>query len=132
MSLVLLFLLVLWTVTVGTTLLVARNRIGRAGASLGNELLARGVALVSASVALGALGLAGSLFTASTDVLRLVPFLWLAAAAPLVVPPLAWRGALRVSSMGLILTSVMLSAAGAPVLALYVLARLIMTNPEII
>ena len=132
MSLVLLFLLVLWTVTVGTTLLVARSCLAPGGASLGNELLARGVALVSASVALGALGLAGSLFTASTDVLRLVPFLWLLAAAPLAVPPLAWGGAPRVSSMGLIMTSVALSAAGAPVLALFVLARLIMTNPEII
>lgn len=132
MSLVLLFLLVVWTVAIGTTLLVARSRLGRGGASLGNELLARGVALLSATVALGALGLMGSLFTASTDVLRLVPFLWLVAAAPLLVPPLGWRGAPRVSSMGLIMTSVVLSAAGAPVLALFVLARLIMTNPEII
>ena len=133
MSLVLLLLLAVWAVAVGGALVVARTRLGREGATFRDELVARGFALVALSVALSAMGLAAALFTASTDVLLLMPVLWAVSAAPLAVPPLRRRdGSERVSSFGWVLTSVLLSASSAPVLALFVLVRLILTNPEIV
>ena len=133
LSLALLALLVVWTVAIGTTMVVARNRLGPVDPSVADELLSRGLALASATVTLGILGGAGALFTASTDILLLVPVVWLVAVAPLAVPRMSRPdGTPRFNSMNMVVTSVMLSAAGGPVLALFVLVRLIMTNPEII
>ena len=133
MSLGLLVLLGLWLVTVGAALLVARNRLTRGDTTLRDELLARGVALVAASVALSGFGLAAALLTRTGMVMALVPGAWVLSVLPLFIPPLRRRtGGVLVSSETWVLVSVLITVGGGLFMALFILVRLLLTGPELV
>ena len=133
LSLILIFFLVLWGVTVGTAMLVARDRLDSPSASLWDELLARGVAFVAASLALLGFGLAASVASTTIHVLIIVPPIWALSVLPLFLPSLRRAdGAILVSSQSWIVVSVGVTILGGMSIALFLLVRLILTGPELV
>ena len=133
LSLILIIFLVLWGATVGTALLVARDRLDSPSASLMDELLARGVAFVAASLALLGFGLAASVASTTTHVLIIVPPTWALSVLPLFVPSLRRAdGTILVSSQSWIVVSVGVTILGGLSISLSLLVRLILTGPELV
>ena len=132
MSLILIFMLGMWVVAVGAALLVARARLSSGAPTLGDELVARGVAFAAVSAALLGFSVASLLFTTTTIVLTVALPGWVISMLPLFVPPIRRpSGRLLVSSETLVQVSVALSVVTGLAMALFVFARLIMTRPEI-
>ena len=132
-SLIIIIFLVLWGFTVGTALIVARNRLDSPLVSLWDELLARGVAFMGASLALIGFGLAASMASTTTHVLIIVPPTWTLSVVPLFLPPLRRAsGAIVVSSQNWIVVSVGVTVLGGLTISLSLLVRLILTGPELI
>ena len=120
------FLVMLWGGTMGFTLLMTRFRLTSGDASVWDQLTVRGVALLSVTVAMWTLSALASRVAAVPDASNIVPFLWLAAAAPLLAPPVKSNGATLVTSEQWIYVSVCLTAAGGFVLALATMARVVL------
>jgi drug/metabolite transporter (DMT)-like permease len=131
--LILLTLLGLWAITMGAALIVARDRLTSEHASLRDELLARGVAFLAASLGIFSFSLAATLITTSLFVFSIALPAWLLSVLPLFLPPLRRRdGRLRVSSETWVRVSVGMSVAGGVAVALFVLVRLLLTRPELV
>jgi hypothetical protein len=133
LTLALLIMLGLWAVTVGTALFVARARLDRDDASLRDELLARGVAFLAASVALFGFGLAATVLTTTSLMVLIAPPAWVLSVLPLFIPSLHRRnGDIRVSSEAWIQVSVVVTVASGLYMSLFILVRLILTGPELV
>lgn len=117
------FLVVLWGGAMGATLLLARFRLTSDAATLRDQLTVRGVAFLSVTIAMWSLASIAGRVQAVPDATGIVPYLWLAAAAPLLAPPVRSNGVTVVSSEKLVYTSMVLTAAGGFVLALVTLVR---------
>lgn len=128
MALFIVFIAFIWGGSMGVTMMMAKSRLAPGDASLGDQLIVRTVAFFSVSIAMLTLGLVSGRTAAADDTTALVPYLWLAAVAPLVIPSLK-RG---LPSEKLIYTSVLLSAAGGVILAVATMVSLILNNPEIV
>jgi hypothetical protein len=137
LSVIVILMLLLWGGATGAALLVARDRLspeatGKRPPSLWDEALARGVAFLAASIALATFGLIGAIVTNTGDILLAVPPAWALSALPLVLPSSRdpgqgfWR-----SSQGLVLASVLLTAASVAGMALWVLVRLLLARPSL-
>ena len=128
MALFIVFIAFIWGGSMGVTLLMAKTRLAPGDASLGDQLIVRFVAFISVSIAMLTLGLVSGRTIAADDTTALVPYLWLAAVAPLVIPSLKRR----LPSEKLVYTSVLLSAAGGVVLAMATLASLILNSQDFV
>ena len=126
------FIAFIWGGSMGFTLLMTRTRLAPGDASLGDQLVVRFVAFFSVSIAMLTLGLVSGRTAAAADTTGLVPYLWLAAVAPLLIPSIKSNGASLISAEMLIYTSVLLSAAGGFILAIATLVRLIMNGPDFV
>jgi hypothetical protein len=132
LSLILIFMLVMWVVAVGAALLVARARLTADAPTLVDELVARAVAFVAVSAALLGFSLASLLFTTTTIVLSVALPGWVISMLPLFAPPIRRpSGRLLVSSETWVQVSVALSVVTGLAMAAFVLVRLLMTRPEI-
>jgi hypothetical protein len=128
MALFIVFIAFIWGGSMGVTLLMAKNRLASGEANFGDQLIVRFVAFISVSIAMLTLGLVSGRTVAADDTTALVPYLWLAAVAPLVIPSLKQR----LPSEKLVYTSVLLSAAGGVILAMATLVSLIWNSPDIV
>ena len=133
MTLIVMLLILMWLGTVGSAVFMARARLGADDASWKDEALVRVLAFGAASVALGGFGLAGALITTTDEVFFVVAPAWLISALILCLPPLGRSdGAVRVSSQTLIFCSMGVTVLGGLGMALFVLIRLILSNPELV
>ena len=133
MTLLVMLLILMWLGTVGSTVFMARARLGADDSSWKDEALVRALAFGAASVALGGFGLAGALITSTGEVFFVVAPAWLISALILCLPPLGRSdGAVRVSSQTLVFCSMGVTVLGGLGMALFVLIRLILSNPELI
>ncbi len=119
------FLIVLWGGTMGATLLLTRFRLTSGDATLADQLTVRGVALLSVTIAMWSLASIAGRVQAVPDASHIVPYLWLAAAAPLFVPPVKSNGVTLVTSEKWVYVSVVLTATGGFVLAMVTMARVL-------
>ena len=126
------FIAIIWGGSMGFTLLITRSRLAPGDASIGDHLLVRFVALFSVSIAMFTLGVVAARTSAAANTAGIVPFLWVAAVIPLLIPQVKSRGVALISSERLIYTSVILSAAGGFILAIATLVRLIMNGPDFV
>ena len=110
-------MLVLWGGTMGFTLLLTRFRLTSDDASVWDQVVVRGVALFTVTVAMWSLGSLAGRIASVPDPTWLVPYLWLAAALPLLAPPVKSNGATLVSSEKWIYVSLFMTAVGGFVLA---------------
>ena len=133
MTLFVMLLILMWLVTVGSAVFVARDRLGGDDTSWKDEALARALAFGAASAALGGFGLAGAVITSTDEVFFVIAPAWLISALILCLPPLGRPdGAPRVSSQTLVFCSMGVTVLGGLGMALFVLIRLILSNPELI
>ena len=103
------------------------------GAPLRDQVRGRAVALVAAAVGLAAVGSAASMMTGPAKG-ALWPLLGLAlvvCAVPLLLPAGTIMGR-RVSAVGLVSTSMLLTLLSGVVLAIYFVVRIILSNPEVL
>jgi|GEM_PF-5598043 hypothetical protein len=128
MALFIVFIAFIWGGSMGVTLLMAKSRLAPGDASLADQLIVRFVAFVAVSIAMLTLGLVSGRTIAADDTTALVPYLWLAAVVPLVIPSLKKR----LPSEKLIYTSVLLSAAGGFILAMATLLSLFLSSPDLV
>lgn len=132
-SLALLVLLGLWLAAVGSSLLVARYRLSNDNPTWRSELLARGVALVASSTILASFGAAATILTTTGLAMSLVPWAWAFSVTPLFIPPIRWKnGQMLVSSETWVLISVLLTVGSGVFLALSILVRLLLTDPQLV
>ena len=125
--------ILMWLGTVGSTVILARARLGADDASWKDEALVRLLALAAASVALGGFGLAGALITSRDEVFFVIAPAWLVSALLLCLPPLGRSdGTVRVSSQAWVFCSMAVTVLGALSMALFVLVSLIVSNPELV
>lgn len=133
MTLFVMLFILMWLVTVGSAVFVARDRLGADNPSWKDEALVRVLALAAASVALGGFGLAGALITSTDEVFLVIAPAWLLSALILCLPPLGRAdGPVRISSQTLVFCSMGVTVLGSLAMALFVLIRLILSNPELI
>jgi len=128
MALFIVFIAFIWGGSMGVTLMMAKSRLAPGEASLGDQLIVRVVAFFSVSIAMLTLGLVSGRTAIAEDTTALVPYLWLVAVSPLIIPSLKRK----LPSERLIYASVLLSAAGGVALAMATLVSLILNNPEIV
>jgi hypothetical protein len=128
MALFIVFIAFIWGGSMGVTMMMAKSRLAPGSASLGDQLIVRSVAFFAVSIAMLTLGLVSGRTAAADGTTSLVPYLWLAAVAPLVIPSLKRR----LPSEKLIYTSVLLSAAGGVILAMATLLSLILNSPDFV
>ncbi len=122
----------MWLASVGSALVVARFRLSSQNPTLRDELLARGVAFLAVTFALSGFSLASIAFTTTTLVIVVALPGWALTVLPLLAPPIRRStGGLLVSSETWVYVSVGLSVATGLAMAFYVLARLLMTRPEL-
>ena len=125
------FVVVLWAGTMGGTLLLARFRLASGRASAWDHALVRGAALLTVTIAMWTLASLAGRIMAITSPAGLVPYLWLAAAAPLAAPPLRNRGATLISSEHCVYLSLALTGLGGFVLAAVIMARVVAGGVEL-
>ena len=127
------FVIVLWGSTMGATLLLTRFRLTSGDATLWDQALVRGLALLTVTLAMWSLASLAGRVMAIENPANLVPYLWLTAAVPLLAPPLKSRnnGATLVSSEHWIYLSLLLTGAGGFVLAAVIMARVIAGGVEL-
>lgn len=138
MSGMLVLILGVWLGLAGLALMAARGHGGpyeegpfRPG--LRNEVLARGAALLAASFALWAFSRLAALVLLPGDAWRAFLLGWSLSVLPLAVPPLPRRGGgVLIPSHRLVMASLLLTLLAGLGLALYLLARLIASRPELI
>jgi hypothetical protein len=128
MALFIVFIAFIWGGSMGVTMMMAKSRLAPGDATLADQLIVRFVAFVAVSIAMLTLGLVSGRTIAADDTTRLVPYLWLAAVVPLVIPSLKKR----LPSEKLIYTSVLLSAAGGFILAMATLLSLMLSSPDLV
>ena len=122
----------LWATAIGAALMVARARLASGAPTLRDELLARGVAFLAATMALSGFSLAAIVLTTTTLILAIAPPAWVLSVLPLFIPPLHRRnGDLLVSSETWIQVSVAATVASGLAMSLFILVRLLMTRPEL-
>ena len=122
----------MWLASVGSALVVARFRLSSQNPTLRDELLARGVAFLAVTFALSGFSLASIVFTTTSLVIVVALPGWALTVLPLLAPPIRRStGGLLVSSETWVYVSVGLSVATGLAMAFYVLARLLMTRPEL-
>ena len=122
----------MWLASVGSALVVARFRLSSQNPTLRDELLARGVAFLAVTFALSGFSLASIAFTTTSLVIVVALPGWALTVLPLLAPPIRRStGGLLVSSETWVYVSVGLSVATGLAMAFYVLARLLMTRPEL-
>ena len=122
----------MWLASVGSALVVARFRLSSQNPTLRDELLARGVAFLAVTFALSGFSLASIAFTTTSLVIVVALPGWALSVLPLLAPPIRRStGGLLVSSETWVYVSVGLSVATGLAMAFYVLARLLMTRPEL-
>ena len=109
----------------GLTLLMTRSRLAGDDVSIFDQLIVRFVAFLSVSTAMLTLGAVSGRTAAATETTGMVPYLWLVALIPLIIPPVKRNGVYFISSEKLIYASVLLSAAGGFTLAIATLVQLI-------
>ncbi len=115
----------------GFTLLLTRFRLTSGDATMTDQLVVRGTALVTVTLAMWSLASLVGRILAVTDPAGLVPYLWVIAAAPLLAPPFKSNGNTLVSSEQLIYISLVLTAAGGFVLAAVTIARVFAGGVEL-
>ena len=122
----------MWLASVGSALVVARFRLSSQNPTLRDELLARGVAFLAVTFALSGFSLASIAFTTTSLVIVVALPGWALTVLPLLAPPIRRStGGLLISSETWVYVSVGLSVATGLAMAFYVLARLLMTRPEL-
>lgn len=132
-SLALLVLLGLWVVAVGSSLLVARYRLSNDNPTWRSEVLARGVTFVASTAILSSFGAAATILTTTRLAMSLVPWVWVLSIIPLFIPPIRWKnGQVLVSSETWVLISVLLTVGSGVFLALTILVRLLLTDPQLV
>jgi hypothetical protein len=132
-SLALLVLLGLWLAAVGSSLLMARDRLSKEYPTLRDEVLVRGVAFVGSSAVLASFGAAATILTTTKLAISLVPWAWVLSITPLFIPPIRWKnGQVLVSSETWVLVSVLLTVGSGVFLAFSILVRLLLTNPQLV
>ena len=132
-SLALLVLLGFWLAAVGSSLLMARARLSKENPALLDEVLARGVAFVASSAILASFGAAAIVLTTTKLAISLVPWAWALSITPLFIPPIRRKnGQLLVPSETWVLISVLLTVGSGVFLALSILVRLLLTNPQLV
>ena len=126
-------LILMWLGTVGSTVIIARARLGVDDATWKDEALVRVLAFGATSVALGGFGLAGTIITNTGEVFFVVAPAWLVSALLLCLPPLGRSdGSVRVSSQAWVFCSMIVTVLGGLGMALFVLIRLIISGPELV
>ena len=109
----------------GLTLLITRSRLSIDNISIFDQLFVRIVAFMSVSIAMLTLGAVSGRTAAASETTGMVPYLWLIALIPLIIPPVKRNGVYLISSEKLIYSSVLLSATGGFTLAIATLVQLI-------
>ena len=125
MALFIVFVAFIWGGSMGLTLLMTRTRLAVDEVSLFDQLVVRFVAFLSVSIAMLTLGAVSGRTAAASETTGMVPYLWLVAVLPLIIPPIKRSGIHLISSEKLIYASVLLSAAGGFTLAMATLVQLI-------
>ncbi len=132
MALFIVFIAFIWGGSMGLTLLMTRSRLAGDDVSIFDQLIVRFVAFLSVSTAMLTLGAVSGRTAAATETTGMVPYLWLVALIPLIIPPVKRNGVYFISSEKLIYASVLLSAAGGFTLAIATLVQLIRNAPTLL
>ena len=119
------FIAFIWGGSMGLTLLMTRTRLALDEVSIFDQLIVRFVAFLSVSIAMLTLGAVSGRTAAASETTGMVPYLWIVALIPLIIPPVKVSGVYLISSEKLIYASVLLSAAGGFTLAIATLVQLI-------
>ena len=119
------FIAFIWGGSMGLPLLMTRTRLALDDVSIFDQLIVRFVAFLSVSIAMLTLGAVSGRTAAASDTTGMVPYLWIVALIPLIIPPVKVSGVYLISSEKLIYASVLLSAAGGFTLAIATLVQLI-------
>ena len=133
MTLAVMLLIFMWLGTVGSTVVLARARLDADVVSWKDEALVRVLAFGAASVALGGFGLAGAIITKTNDVFFVIAPAWLISALLLCLPPLGRsEEGVRFTSQSWVFSSMIVTVLGGLGMALFVLIRLVISNPELV
>ena len=133
MTLPIFWLLGIWIAAIGCTIFLARDRLDLPDTSWKDELLVRFVALAASTIALSIIALTSFIITKEPKTVVIAFILWVVSIFPLFLPKkVRWVGDLAISSRTCIFLSIGTAALGALIVALFVLALLIRSNPELV
>jgi len=133
LAIILVSLLFCWLVSVGLALVIARSKLDSPNHGLKNEIIARGAALLGATLAISVFSFAASVLTAWSVTLPIFPMAFGICILPLFLPQIVSKtNQVIISSQSWIWLSVIITVLTGLAMALSILVRLIKSAPELI